>query len=48
MAKFPIAIDATRLFFRYLLIPGVTDALTDARQVQVVRDVGECGLLGQL
>jgi hypothetical protein len=36
---FPIAIDATRLFFRFFMIPGVTDGLTDARRVQVVQFV---------
>ncbi|MDQ6868689.1 MAG: hypothetical protein M3178_09895 [Pseudomonadota bacterium] len=37
ITKFPIAIDATRLFLRYFLIPGVVDSLTDARRVQAVQ-----------
>jgi hypothetical protein len=37
MTKFPITIDATRLFFRYFHIPGVTGGLTDARRVQILQ-----------
>jgi hypothetical protein len=31
---FPIKVDATRLFYRYFVIPGVTSTWTDSRTVQ--------------
>jgi hypothetical protein len=33
-ATFPIKVDATRLFYRYFIIPGVTPNWTDSRTVQ--------------
>ena len=33
-ATFPIKVDATKLFYRYFVIPGVTSAWTDSRVVQ--------------
>jgi hypothetical protein len=33
---FPIKIDATRLVYRYFIIPGVTTAWTDSRTVQLL------------
>jgi hypothetical protein len=37
MTQFPIAVDATQLFFRYFCIPGITGGLTDGRRVQIVQ-----------
>src|SRR5579871_922291 len=33
-ATFPISIDATRLMYRYFVIPGVTSTWVDSRTVQ--------------
>src|SRR5579859_3685106 len=33
-ATFPVSVDATRLVYRYFVIPGVTSGWTDSRTVQ--------------